>query len=95
MGISAFPNGENLFSWTATIQGVPSTPYWGLSFKLDIDFPQSYPYSPPEITFKTGCFHPNVDSDGKVCLDVLKERWTVGYTVTSILLSLQSLLGGR
>lgn len=93
-GISAFPNNpENLLSWTATISGPDDTPYAGLVFKLTFDFPSTYPYAPPTVLFKTPIYHPNVDFSGRICLDILKEKWSAVYNVSSVLLSLQSLLG--
>ena len=38
-GISAFPAGDNLTQWTATIEGSAGTVYEGLSYKLTLDFP--------------------------------------------------------
>ena len=38
-------------------------------------------------------YHPNIDMSGNICLDVLKEKWTAAYSMQSVLLSLQSLLG--
>lgn len=93
-GISAFPNGDNLFQWTGTIAGGSSTVYEGLTFKLTFKFPTSYPYEAPTVTFNApGCFHPNVDQYGNICLDILKEKWSAVYNVRTILLSIQSLLG--
>lgn len=37
-------------------------------------------------------FHPNVYSDGALCLDILQNRWSPSYDVSSILTSIQSLL---
>jgi len=92
-GISAFPRDGNLLSWTATIKGPEDTPYQGLKFKLSLDFPSNYPMSPPAVLFTTPMFHPNVDMAGRICLDILKDKWSAVYNVQSILLSLQSLLG--
>ncbi|KAL9586193.1 MAG: hypothetical protein Q9212_001064 [Teloschistes hypoglaucus] len=93
-GISAFPNNpENLLLWTATISGPDETPYAGLTFKLMFDFPSNYPYTPPTVLFKTPIYHPNVDFSGRICLDILKDKWSAVYNVQSVLLSLQSLLG--
>lgn len=40
------------------------------------------------------CFHPNVAlPGGDICLDILKEEWSSIYTIQTILISLQSLLG--
>jgi len=90
--VSAFPDGDNLFKWLGTIKGVNDTVYEGLTFKLSIEFGSSYPLEPPVVKFETSCFHPNVDQNGAICLDILKEKWSPVYNVKSILLSIQSLL---
>jgi ubiquitin-conjugating enzyme E2 C len=92
-GISAFPNDGNLLAWTATIVGPSDTPYEGLTLKLGFTFPSNYPYSAPTVVFKTPIYHPNIDFSGRICLDILKEKWSAIYNVQSVLLSLQSLLG--
>jgi len=92
-GISAFPNDGNLLAWTATIVGPIDTPYAGLILKLSFSFPQNYPYAPPTVLFRTPIFHQNIDFSGRICLDILKEKWSAIYNVQSVLLSLQSLLG--
>lgn len=91
--VSAFPDGDNLFRWIGTIEGAPGTVYDGLRFKLVLQFPSGYPYQAPTVKFDTGCFHPNVDERGNICLDILKEKWSALYDVRTILLSIQSLLG--
>lgn len=37
-------------------------------------------------------FHPNVYALGELCLDILQNRWSPTYDVSSILTSIQSLL---
>lgn len=94
-GISAFPKSDaNLFDWIGTIEGPAGTVYAGLAFKISITFPSNYPYVPPQIKFDSPCFHPNVDiGTGAICLDILQDKWSAVYSVQTILLSLQSLLG--
>lgn len=93
-GVSAFPDDpNNLLAWTATIAGPADTPYADLKFKLSVVFPNNYPYAPPTVLFKTPIYHPNVDFSGRICLDILKDKWSAVYNVSSVLLSLQSLLG--
>ncbi|OBZ75405.1 Ubiquitin-conjugating enzyme E2, partial [Grifola frondosa] len=94
-GISAFPKSDaNLFEWAGTIGGPAGTIYAGLSFKISISFPPNYPYAAPTIKFDSPCFHPNVDlAGGAICLDILQDKWSAVYSVQTILLSLQSLLG--
>lgn len=92
-GVSAFPDGDNLFKWIATLHGPKDTVYEGLTYKLSLEFPCGYPYKAPTVKFDTPIFHPNVDNAGNICLDILKEKWSALYDVRTILLSLQSLLG--
>ena len=72
--ISAFPSGENILQWAATITGPPGSVYEGKSFKLTIEFTDTYPHDAPKVMFTTPTFHPNVDAAGNICLDILKVR---------------------
>ncbi|RWS23632.1 ubiquitin-conjugating enzyme E2 C-like protein [Leptotrombidium deliense] len=91
-GVSAFPDGDNLFRWIATIEGPKDTVYESLKFKLRLEFTAKYPYVAPRVQFTSTCFHPNVDSEGNICLDILKDKWTALYDVRTVLLSIQALL---
>ena len=72
LGVSAFPEGESIFTWIGTIEGGKGTMYEGLSYKLSLRFPMDYPFKPPLVKFETTCFHPNVDQFGNICLDILQ-----------------------
>ena len=65
-GISAFPDGDKLFEWIATVHGPADSVYEGLKYKLRLEFPAGYPYSAPTVRFVTPCFHPNVDQRGNL-----------------------------
>ena len=91
--VSAGPKSEdNLYAWEATIIGPSGSPFEGGVYKLDINFPENYPFKPPKIEFKTKMYHPNIDSQGAICLDILKSQWSPALNITKILLSLSSLL---
>uniref|UniRef100_A0AAY5EAD8 UBC core domain-containing protein n=1 Tax=Electrophorus electricus TaxID=8005 RepID=A0AAY5EAD8_ELEEL len=62
------------------------------TFKLVIEFSEEYPNKPPTVRFISKMFHPNVYADGSICLDILQNRWSPTYDVSSILTSIQSLL---
>jgi ubiquitin-conjugating enzyme E2 C len=93
-GVSAFPSGDSLFAWTGTIEGPQGTAYEGITYRVALTFPLDYPFKPPSVRFDCPCFHPNVDAaTGAICLDILQDKWSAAYSVRTVLLSLQSLLG--
>ncbi|KAM0787261.1 Ubiquitin-conjugating enzyme E2 C [Microbotryomycetes sp. NB124-2] len=93
-GCSAFPdNDSDLTFWRGRIEGAEGTVYEGHVYLISLQFPPTYPYSAPTVKFETTCFHPNVDLHGNICLDILKEKWSPMLSVSTILISLQSLLG--
>mmetsp|Transcript_21682 Transcript_21682/g.26114 ORF Transcript_21682/g.26114 Transcript_21682/m.26114 type:complete len:149 (+) Transcript_21682:197-643(+) len=89
---SAGPVGEDLFHWQATIMGPDGSPYAGGLFFVLIYFPPDYPFKPPKVNFSTKVYHPNVNSQGSICLDILKEQWSPALTISKVLLSICSLL---
>ncbi|KAH0934044.1 hypothetical protein HID58_011161 [Brassica napus] len=89
---SAGPVAEDMFHWQATIMGPPDSPYAGGVFLVSIHFPPDYPFKPPKVSFKTRVYHPNINSNGSICLDILKEQWSPALTISKVLLSICSLL---
>ncbi|XP_029518255.1 ubiquitin-conjugating enzyme E2 A isoform X2 [Oncorhynchus nerka] len=75
-----------------TISCPEGTPFEDGTFKLTIEFTEEYPNKPPTVRFVSKMFHPNVYADGSICLDILQNRWSPTYDVSSILTSIQSLL---
>ena len=89
---SAGPIDDDLFTWQATIIGPEDSPYHGGIFILDISFSEDYPFKPPKCYFTTKIYHPNINSNGGICLDILKDNWSPALTVSKLLLSICSLL---
>lgn len=89
---SAGPVGDDMFTWQATIMGPGDSPYQGGVFFLTIKFPTDYPFKPPKIQFQTKIYHPNINSNGGICLDILKDQWSPALTISKVLLSICSLL---
>jgi len=90
---SAGPESDSdIFRWRATIIGPTETPYENGIFNLVISFPPDYPFKPPHITFETKVYHPNINANGSICLDILKTQWSPALSITKVLLSVCSLL---
>lgn len=90
---SAGPQNENEpMKWQATIMGPDDSPYQGGIFFLNIEFPPDYPFKPPKVQFQTKIYHPNINSNGSICLDILKDQWSPALTISKVLLSISSLL---
>ncbi|KAK8786831.1 ubiquitin-conjugating enzyme E2-17 kDa-like [Ornithodoros turicata] len=89
---SAGPVNDDLFHWQATIMGPPDSPYQGGVFFLTIHFPTDYPFKPPKVAFTTRIYHPNINSNGSICLDILRSQWSPALTISKVLLSICSLL---
>ena len=89
---SAGPISDDLYHWNATIMGPKDTPYENGIFTLDIKFRVDYPFKPPKVVFNTKIYHCNISSNGNICLDILKDKWSPALTINKVLLSICSLL---
>ena len=76
----------------AIIDGPQDTPYKGGTFKFELFCTWQYPLKPPKVLCLTKIFHPNIDKLGRICLDVLKWKWTPALNIVRLCVSLQLLL---
>jgi len=91
-GISAVPHEDNLRYFDVAIAGPQGSPFEGGLFKLELFLPEEYPMSPPKVRFLTKIYHPNIDKLGRICLDILKDKWSPALQIRTVLLSIQALL---
>ncbi|KAJ1512490.1 Ubiquitin-conjugating enzyme 13 [Coelomomyces lativittatus] len=91
-GISATPHEDNLRYFDVQIMGPAQSPFEGGYFKLELFLPEDYPMGPPKVRFLTKIYHPNIDKLGRICLDILKDKWSPALQVRTVLLSIQALL---
>jgi ubiquitin-conjugating enzyme E2 D/E len=89
---TAGPINGDIYVWEGMIFGPDDSPFVGGVFKLRIQFPADYPFKPPSVNFTTKIFHPNINSSGLICLDILKDKWSPALTISKVLLSICSLL---
>ncbi|XP_004139007.1 ubiquitin-conjugating enzyme E2 5A [Cucumis sativus] len=86
------PVGDDIFRWEGVVIGPAGSCYEGGIFHVSIQFPSDYPFTPPSINFLTKIFHPNVEVDGSIGMDILNENWSSALTIEKLLLSICSIL---
>ena len=87
-GYMASPFKDNLKKWAAVILGPEDSAWAGAALCLTLDFSNEYPSKPPQVKFISKLFHPNVYADGRICLDILNEKWSPAYDISSLLVSI-------
>ncbi|KRH92788.1 Ubiquitin-protein ligase [Pseudoloma neurophilia] len=90
--VFASPLDEDILTWCAVILGPKDTPFENATFSMSMEFDESYPTSAPNCQFMSKVYHPNIYTNGDLCLDILSNRWSPNYSVTTVLLSVQSML---
>jgi len=86
----------NMLIGYALIIGPEDTPYQYGFYHFRIEYPATYPDSPPKVTFLTNRdqirFNPNLYRNGKCCLSILNtwsgDQWSACQTLRTILLTL-------
>ena len=72
------------FTFTITA----SSGYWkGGVFDFSFAFPDKYPFTGPKVTCVDKIWHPNIDLDGGVCVNVLRP-WKPTYSTQIVLFGL-------
>jgi len=65
--------------------------YIGATFTFSIIIPHSYPYDPPKVHCDTLVYHPNIDLEGHVCLNILRQDWMPVLSLGSVIFGLMTL----
>ncbi|KAH7983016.1 hypothetical protein MRX96_059395 [Rhipicephalus microplus] len=85
-----FPDPDDLLNFKLVIcpdEGFYRNGRFVFSFRVS----PNYPHEPPKVKCDTMVYHPNIDLDGNVCLNILREDWKPVLTVNSIVYGLQYL----
>ncbi|KAH0820050.1 hypothetical protein GEV33_002743 [Tenebrio molitor] len=96
VGISVSLKDNKMDVLEAQIIGPDETPYKNGVFKLEIMIPSRYPFTPPSIKFLTKVYHPNIDDNGRICLDLIKMppkgSWRPTIGLEGLLIAVRMLL---
>ncbi|XP_072597387.1 ubiquitin-conjugating enzyme E2 N-like [Vulpes vulpes] len=92
-GIKAEPDESNTRYFHVVIAGpTMDSPFEGGTFKLELFLSKEYPMAAPKVHFMTKIYHPNVGKLARLCLDILKDKWSPALQIRTVLLSIQALL---
>ncbi|XP_057565256.1 ubiquitin-conjugating enzyme E2 D3-like [Hippopotamus amphibius kiboko] len=83
---------DDMFHWQATIMEPNDSPHQSSVFFLTIHFPTDFLFKPPKVSFTTRIYHPNINTNGIICLDILRSQWSPALSISKVLLSICSVL---
>lgn len=85
-----FPDPSDLFNFNLSI--TPQEGYYkGGTFEFKTEINNNFPIEPPKIKCLNKIYHPNIDLDGNICLNILREDWSPVLNLNSILIGLNFL----
>mmetsp|Transcript_24589 Transcript_24589/g.47885 ORF Transcript_24589/g.47885 Transcript_24589/m.47885 type:complete len:185 (-) Transcript_24589:101-655(-) len=82
-----FPDKNNLMHFRIVI--APDEGFWkGASYSFVFNVAPLYPHEAPKVKCETKIYHPNIDLQGNVCLNILREDWKPVLSISSVVYGL-------
>ncbi|OCK86680.1 uncharacterized protein K441DRAFT_598406 [Cenococcum geophilum 1.58] len=85
-----FPNPDDILNFTLTIDPDEGM-YKGGRFNFSFAINQNFPHDPPKVKCTQKIYHPNIDLEGNVCLNILREDWKPVLNLNAVIVGLQFL----
>lgn len=83
-----FPNPDDILNFTLTIEPDEGM-YKGGSFVFSFAINQNFPHDPPKVKCTQKIYHPNIDLEGNVCLNILREDWKPVLNLNAVIVGMQ------
>ena len=83
-----FPDPDDILNFVLTIDPDEGM-YRGGRFTFDFNINQNFPHEPPKVRCREKIYHPNIDLEGKVCLNILREDWKPVLNLNAVIVGLQ------
>ena len=82
-------NPDDLMNSKVTIDLTREECRWmGGKYTFRIECPFEYPHKAPKCTCETQIYHPNIDTKGAVCLNILRADWKPVLGINQVILGL-------
>lgn len=85
-----FPDADDILHFTLTISPDEGM-YKGGIFNFTFNISQNFPHEPPKVKCTQKIYHPNIDLEGNVCLNILREDWKPVLNLNAVIVGLQFL----
>lgn len=83
----SFPDPNDLTSFKVSVS--PDAGFWsGARYVFTISIGPDYPHKPPKVTCDTKIYHPNIDFEGAVCLNILRDEWKPVLDINAVIYGL-------
>lgn len=85
---TTFPNPDDILNFSLTIEPDEGM-YKGGSFVFSFVINQNFPHDPPKVKCTQKIYHPNIDLEGNVCLNILREDWKPVLNLNAVIVGMQ------
>ncbi|KAI5805868.1 ubiquitin-conjugating enzyme/RWD-like protein [Geopyxis carbonaria] len=85
-----FPDADDILNFSLFIEPDEGM-YHGGAFHFTFAINNNFPHEPPKVKCTQKIYHPNIDLDGNVCLNILREDWKPVLNLNAVMVGLQFL----
>ena len=83
-----FPD-DNIMKFEVFVDLAKEECLWkGAKYKFTVSVSAGYPHEPPKCHCETMIYHPNIDLQGNVCLNILRADWKPVLGINAVILGL-------
>jgi len=85
-----FPDPDDILNFRLTLTPDEGL-YKGGVFLFTFAISANFPHEPPKVKCVPKIYHPNIDLEGNVCLNILREDWKPVLNLNAVIVGLQFL----
>lgn len=78
-------NNEDIMKFKVKYKTEKDSLWYPGVYEFSFQIPDDYPFISPKVHCNTKIYHPNIDFDGNVCLNILKEDWKPTLTIPAVI----------